>query len=256
MATDFTYNNLNKRPYFNLTGLATIIRMHIIESCVTLQAQYFEKLLQEAQANWPPLAYTSSQLDKQCFTLIMRPSEESRELLAERLRSVAERFPDNIYYGEKNLHLTVFGLPNLDSSPLVHRHFDRYLSSHVCAVKPVTLPLGGLSIVGNTLVFKAFDPIGNLLQFNKSAVIELTEELYGDGVDFTKMIGLHTEIFWLTAARLGPNQPREFLDYVVEHGNESLGALSFETMELIKTDHLFRPENTKVIKAYTLGELN
>ena len=256
MATDFTYNNLKIRSYFNLSDLATINRMHIIDSCVTLQAQHFEKLLQEAQANWPPIAYTSSQLEQQCFTLIMRPTEESRELLAERLRLVAERFTDNIYYGEKNLHLTVFGLPNLDSSPLVARHLDRYLSSHVCAVKPLTLPLGGLSIVGNTLVFKAFDPIGNLLQFNKSAVIELTEELYGDGVDISKMVGLHTEVFWLTAARLGPNQPKEFLDYVLEHSNESLGALAFDTMEVIKTDHLFRPENTTLIKAYTLGELN
>lgn len=251
MASDFTYNILNK-----MAALANIVRMHIIDSCVTLQAQLFEKLLQEARASWPPLASTPSALAKQCFTLVMRPDAESRALLAEKLTPLAERFSGHIYYGAENYHLTVFGLPDLDKNKLAARHFDRYLASHVCAVKPVTMPVGGLSIIGNTIIFKVFDTTGNLLQFNKSAVLELTEELYGDGVDIAKMIGLHTDLFWMTAARIGADAPLELFEAVQAMADETACTVLFETMEVLKTDQLFKPEHTKIIKSYTLGELN
>lgn len=229
--------------------------MHIIDSCITQQAQVFEKLFVEAQASWPPAPSVPS-LDKQCFTLVMRPSEKSRIALAEQLDYLAERFGGNVYYGPENLHVTVFAAPDLDGNNLVARHFDRYLSSHICALKPFTMPVGGLSVINDTIVFKAYDPSGNLLQFNKSALIELTEELYGEGVDIDKMIGLHSKIFWLTAVRLGSDAPRELLNYVVTQADQSMGALYFDTMELVKTDLLFRPENTIVVKKYSLGELN
>jgi hypothetical protein len=251
MASDFTYNILNKRA-----ALANIVRMHIIDSCVSLQAQLFEKLLQEARATWPPLASTSSQLAKQCFTLVMRPSEETKALLAEKLIPLAERFPGHIYYGAENYHLTVFGLPDLDKNKLAARHFDRYLASHVCALKPVTMPVGGLSVIGNTIIFKVFDTSGNLLQFNKSAVLELTEELYGDGVDIAQMIGLHTELFWMTAARIGADAPPELFEAIAAQSDEAAGTVYFDTMEVLKTDQLFKPDQTKVIKSYMLGELN
>jgi len=229
--------------------------MHIIDSCVTQQAQLFQKLLGEAQAAWPPAASMPS-LDKQCFTLVMRPSVESAASLVARMQPLAERFHGHIYYGVENLHLTVFGLPDLDSNKLVARHFDRYLSSHICALKPINMPIGGLSIIADTLVFKAYDATGNLLQFNKSALNELSEELYGDDVDIAATIGLHTNIFWLTAARLRAGASLELVEYVVAHNEESLGSLYFDTMELVSTDQLFRPENTKLVKRYRLGELN
>ncbi len=229
--------------------------MHIIDSCITQQAQVFEKLFVEAQASWPPAPSVPS-LDKQCFTLVMRPSEKSRIALAERLGYLADRFGGNVYYGPENLHLTVLAAPDLDGNNLVARHLDRYLSSHICALKPFTMPVGGLSVINDTIVFKAYDPSGNLLQFNKSALIELTEELYGEGVDIDKLIGLHSKIFWLTAVRLGSDAPIELLNYVVTQADQSMGALYFDTMDMVKTDLLFRPENTTVVKKYSLGELN
>jgi len=186
----------------------------------------------------------------------MRPNEKSRLALVERLAELSGLFKGNVYYGPENLHLTVFSAPNLDGNNLVARHFDRYLSSHICALKPFTMPVGGLSVINDTIVFKAFDPSGNLLQFNKSALIELSEELYGDGVDIQAMIGLHAQIFWLTAARLGSEAPIELMDYVVAQADQPMGELYFDRMELVKTDVLFRPENTEVVKVYSLGELN
>jgi hypothetical protein len=184
----------------------------------------------------------------------MRPDQTSAERLAARLAQVESVFADHRYYGPDNLHLTVFGIHDKLVSELVLNHLHRFLAAHVCALQPLAMPLGGLAMVGNTLVIKAFDPVGNLLGFTRTAMKELYDEIYGEGIDVQSMIGLHSDIFWLSAARLAENADRALLDYVRQCFEESLGEAYFEEMLLCRTDQLFRPEHTQVLRRYALGE--
>lgn len=233
--------------------------MTIISSCLLAQDQVFQKLIAEVDSAWPPRSPSGSELDQQCFTLVMRPDRATAARLAGRLQSMERLFGGPLYYGAENLHVTVFGIHEKLVSELVVNHLHRFLAAHLCALQPLTMPIGGLSIVGNTVVMKAFDATGELLAFTRTARRELYDEIYGEGVDVDQMIGLHSEIFWLSAARLSasPEQTevdRKLLAYVQECFAESMGEAYFDEMKLCRTDQLFRPQNTEVLRRYTLGQ--
>lgn len=227
--------------------------MSIISACLLAQNRVFQKLLEDVRVGWPPAAAGTAALEEQCFTLVLVPDRACREAIDSRLEILRQRFGEHIYYGAPNLHVTVFGIHEKLVSEMVMSHLHRFLAAHLGALKPFSMPLGGFSIVGNTLVVKAFDGDGKLLEFCRLALRELTDEIYGEGIDVEAMIGLHSEIFWLSAARLAADADPALLEYVTECADESIATATFDEMLLCSTDQLFSPGKTTVLRNYPLG---
>lgn len=223
--------------------------MPIINSCLERQNELFNKLLDEASESWPPRGYSLSDASRECFTLVIRPIV--LPVLAETIESLSKQFPEHIYYGPENIHLTVLGLPKLEPGSSLYRYFDRFMVSHIPALKSFKLPVQGLSIVGSTVIAKCFDQDGSLLRFVAASFAEL-----GEGIaDLDEIIGLHRSIYWLSIARLTENAQPELLETIKRDNNREFGTISFNKMELVRTDRLFRPEATKVLNTYEFGLL-
>lgn len=221
--------------------------MPIINSCLETQNELFNRLLEEARQSWPPQGYRVSEACRECFTLVKRPIDLPD--LLEMIKSLSEQFPGHLYYSQENLHLTILGLPRLEPGSSIFRYFDRFMVSHLPALKPVKLPVRGLSIVGSTIVAKCFDQDGSLLRFVDSCFAEL-----GEGItDLDEIIGLHRSIYWLSIARLSENAPKELLTTVLSENSREFGTISISSMELVRTDSLFRPQATEQLKSYEIG---
>lgn len=223
------------------------------QTAIKSQTQLFDSLLDAAAADWPPLVCDGEKLESLCSTLVMRPGQTSA--LEEAVAALKERFPGHTYYGAENFHLTVFGLPMLKKSDALSRHLDRFLKSHTPALRPLSMPLSGLSIIGNTIVARCLDTNGLLSRFVNACLDELSEEL-GEGVDsLEKLVGLHRQIYWITLARMTGHTDSALLDFVREESANEFGISSFARMQVVETDLLFSVGATKVVKEYDLGFL-
>jgi hypothetical protein len=182
----------------------------------------------------------------------MRPQEALAKVLAASVAEMAQQFPGQIYYGPDNLHLTVCGLPDVVPGSILHRHLRRSLASHVGALRPLEMPVGGFGIIGSAIIIRAFDNEGLLGRVVKCLVADIEEE----GFAMADLADLHTKIFWLTAARLITPPSQGLLDYICNHQEESLGIANFEAIELVSTDSLFSEDATKIMEKYLLGDLS
>lgn len=226
--------------------------MHIIDTTFAAQSKLFEKLLSEALQSRSMTSPTRAELESPCSTLVMRPTPDMAELLAEKVAILAERFPGQLYYGPGNFHLTVSALPDVVPGSILHRHLRRSLGSHVGALRPLEMPVGGFGIIGGAVIFKAFDNEGQLGRMVKCLAADIEEE----GFAMADLAGLHTQIFWLTAARLMNAPSEEFLDFISRHKDESFGVANFGAMELVSTDSLFSEHATRVMESYNLGDFS
>lgn len=227
--------------------------MYSTDTIQKSQIELFDKLLEQAAATWPPIPYSAKDLSRRCDTVVMRPQQT--EALMAVCQDLQAKFPGHLYYGAKNLHLTVFGLPDLKPKDPVSRHLTRLLMSHTPAMKPLAMPVSGLSIVGNTLVARCIDSHGFLARFVGSCVNELIEELGAAVEELPILVGLHSEIFWVTLARLTEGASFELLDHVRNKAHEQIDVLDFNTLELTNTDWLFSEAVTRVHKSFELGYL-
>jgi 2'-5' RNA ligase len=226
--------------------------MHIIDTCFAAQSKLFEKLLSEALQSGSLMGPALMELEQPCSTLVMRPQDELAQILASRIAELASLFPGQIYYGPKNLHLTVSALPDVVPGSILHRHLRRSLASHVGALRPLEMPVGGFGIIGSAIIIKAFDVEGLLARMVKCLVADIEEE----GFAMADLADLHSKVFWLTAARLISPPSDELLDYVSKHKEESLGVANFEAIELVATDSLFSEDATKIMEKYSLGDFS
>lgn len=217
------------------------------------QIDLFDKLLEQAASTWPPIPYSAKDLSRRCDTVVMRPQQTDKLITV--CQDLQTKFPGHLYYGPANLHLTVFGLPDLKPKDQLSRHLTRLLMSHTPAMKPLAMPVSGLSIVGNTLVVRCIDSHGLLARFVGSCVNELIEELGAAVEELPILVGLHSEIFWITLARLTEGASEQLLEYVRLHAHEQIDVLDFNTLELVNTDWLFGEAVTKVHKSFELGYL-
>lgn len=223
------------------------------QTAIKSQTQLFDTLLDAVAADWPPTVFAPEKLDSQCFALVMRPSQTAA--LDQAVAALKERFPGHIYYGAENFHLTVFGLPQLNKGDALTRHLDRFLKSHTPALRPLAMPLSGLSIIGNTIVARCLDANGLLSRFVNACLDELREELGDSTGELEKLVGLHRQIYWVTLARLAPGVDNTLLDFVREESSNQFGVARFSRMEVVETDLLFSAEATKKVKEYDLGFL-
>jgi hypothetical protein len=226
--------------------------MHIIDTTFAAQSKLFEKLLSEALQNGSMTGPTRAELELPCSTLIMRPQPDMAAVLAEKVAFLAERFPGQLYYGQSNLHMTVCALPDVVPGSILHRHLRRSLGSHVGALRALEMPVGGFGIIGSAVIFRAFDTDGLLGRMVKCLAADIEEE----GFAMADMAGLHTQIFWLTAARLITEPSKEFLDYISQHQDERFGVANFSLMEIVSTDSLFSEHATQIMESYNLGDFS
>lgn len=217
------------------------------------QIALFDKLLEQAAVSWPPIPYSAADLGRRCDTLVMRP-DSTGALIA--VKNECQRlFPGHLYYDAVNLHLTIFGLPDLKPKDPLTRHLTRLLMKHTPAMRRLSMRVSGLSIVGNTLVARCIDTQGHLARFVQSCVAELIEELEGAVEELPILVGLHSEIYWVTLARISQDAPGALLEYVQERAHKEITVVNFDTIELTNTDWLFSADGTKVLKSFELGSL-
>jgi 2'-5' RNA ligase len=228
--------------------------MHIIDTCLIDQSKLFEKLLSEALETGPdyaPLVGPSmAQLELACSALVMRPPQALADQLAACTAEMASMFPGQLFYGRSNIHMTVSALPKLVPGSQMANHLGRSLASHVGSLKPLSMSVKGLGIIGSAVVFKAFDKEGQLGRLVRYLVADLEE----GGFAMSEQAGFHTKIFWLTAARLMQPPSQAMLDYVVQNGEREFGQANFEAIQLVSTDSLFSEAATSTIKTYNLAD--
>jgi len=226
--------------------------MHIIDTTFVAQSKLFEKLLSEAKQGGTMSLPTEAELKLPCSTLVMRPAAEMAEALADNVAELAARFPGQLYYGPDNIHLTVCALPDVVPGSILHRHLRRSLGSHVGALRPLEMPVGGFGIIGSAVIIKAYDNEGLLGRLVRCLIADIEEE----GFSMAGLAGLHTQVFWLTAARLIKQPSEQLLDYITGHIDERFGVANFEAIELVSTDSLFSSHATRVMEKYPLGDFS
>ncbi len=226
--------------------------MNIIDTTFAAQSKLFEKLLSEAKQGGAMPLPTEDELKLPCSTLVMRPTTDMAAALAESVAELAARFPGQLYYGPENLHLTVSALPDVVPGSILYRHLRRSLGSHVGALRPLEMPVGGFGIIGSAVIIKAYDNEGLLGRMVRCLIADIEEE----GFAMTDLAGLHTQVFWLTAARLIKQPSEQLLDYITSHQDERFGVANFELIELVSTDSLFSSHATRVMESYPLGDFS
>jgi hypothetical protein len=214
-----------------------------------MQRAEYDALWEVTAAQWPPKALDEATFDKRTCTVIARPAGTA----AAELAGITARLPEfsarhEVYAGGQ-LHMTVLGLGPRAAVGTDLASIERVCSDIARQTEPVPLEVEGLNILGDSLVAQVLDPTGRLAHFVASCLGGVRK----DGVALTDPVGLHSRLWWWTIARLRCDAEPQLRDYVAERRLLPLGALLLRQLEIVETDKLFRPEQTRVIGRVRLG---
>lgn len=189
------------------------------------------------------------------ITLLARPSPEVNEQILSTLDEIRPIAPDQYYYPESDIHLTVLSIiscqPNFSLSDINTTEYSNLINNVLQSTSPIEITFNGLTASPSCIMIRGFpennqlDNLRNNLRevFKQSALPHTIDKRY------------HRQTAHVTVIRFKDtlSDAKSFVKKISDLKDRNFGSCTIDEMELVGNDWYQRKENVKLIKKFELS---